>query len=73
MQTHEYPKFSCPGKGTNMLTRASVQEDVGRALAMARNLARIYAEVLDEPLPETLRCLIAKWESFDISDGLERG
>ncbi len=49
----------------------SVHEDVRRSLAMARNLARIYADVLDEPLPETQRCLIQKWESFDVSDGLE--
>jgi len=31
-------------------------------LAIARNLARIYAEVLDDPLPEDLRILIEKWE-----------
>src|SRR3954466_15874499 len=31
-------------------------------LAIARNLAPIYAEVLDDPLPEDLRILIEKWE-----------
>jgi hypothetical protein len=55
-----------------MLIRGSVHEDVRHALAMARNLARIYADVLEEPLPETLRCLIERWESFGACDSVER-
>ena len=32
-------------------------------LAIARNLARIYADVLDDPLPDDLRRLIGYWEA----------
>ena len=32
-------------------------------LAIARNLARIYADVLNDPLPEDLRRLIEHWET----------
>ena len=31
-------------------------------LAIARNLARIYADVLNDPLPDDLRRLIERWE-----------
>ena len=41
-------------------------------LAIARNLARIYADVLDDPLPENLRYLIEKWESRDNREGLRQ-
>jgi hypothetical protein len=32
-------------------------------LAIARNLARIYADVLNDPLPDDLRRLIERWET----------
>jgi len=35
----------------------------GHQLGIARNLARVYAEVLDEPLPAELRRLIARLEA----------
>jgi len=41
-------------------------------LAIARNLARIYADVLHDPLPENLRYLIEKWESRDGREGLRQ-
>ncbi len=40
-------------------------EDVPSRLAVARNLARIYTEVLEAPLPEALRYLLHKWEASD--------
>ena len=36
--------------------------DRGQQLGVARNLARVYAEVLEEPLPAELRRLIARLE-----------
>jgi len=64
--------FSYSGKGTDMLAMASIDEDARRILRMARNLARIYAEVLEEPLPDGLRCLIEKWGSHDGCEGSQR-
>ena len=44
---------------------ASDQEAMNSGLAIARNLARIYAEVLEAPLPEALQYLIQKWDGRD--------
>ncbi len=44
-------------------------EGVPARLAVARNLARIYTEVLEAPLPEALRYLIQKWEGSDTGQG----
>ncbi len=44
-------------------------DDVPARLAVARNLARIYTEVLEVPLPEALRYLIQKWEAPDTGKG----
>ena len=37
--------------------------DRGHQLGIARNLARLYAEVLEEPLPPELQRLIARLEA----------
>jgi hypothetical protein len=55
-----------------MLAMASIDEDVRPILAMARNLVRIYVEVLQEPLPDSLRGLIEKREDYNGSEGGER-
>ncbi len=49
-----------------------VDEDTGRdRLAVARNLARIYADVLEERLPKDLQSLLEKWERGD-NEGARR-
>ena len=37
-------------------------------LAIARNLARIYTDVLEAPVPTDLQHLIQKWESCHIGE-----
>jgi hypothetical protein len=44
----------------NLFSGTLVSIDGGRQLAIARNLARLYADVLDEPLPCDLERLIAR-------------
>ena len=38
-------------------------------LAVARNLARLYVEVLDAPVPEAVQYLIRKWEAGGEREG----
>ncbi len=56
----------------NPSKRPRVGEDTGRVrLAVARNLARIYADVLEERLPKGLQYLLEKWERGD-NEGAQR-
>ena len=51
------------------------REEAGTAnvrLVIARNLARIYSDVLKDPLPDDLQALIDKWEGRDHRDGLRQ-
>jgi hypothetical protein len=47
----------------NVFSGTLVSIDGGRQLAIARNLARLYADVLHEPLPCDLERLIARLEA----------
>ncbi len=56
----------------NPSKRPRVDEGTGCVrLAVARNLARIYADVLEERLPKDLQSLLEKWERGD-SEGARR-
>ena len=52
--------------------RPRADEGTGSArLAVARNLARIYADVLEERLPKDLQYLVEKWGRGD-NEGARR-
>ncbi len=56
----------------NPSKRSREDEGTGSArLAVARNLARIYADVLEERLPRDLQYLLEKWERGD-NEGARR-
>src|SRR4051794_3924806 len=58
----------CPPSHTVSGSAADADE-VNPGLAVARNLARIYVEVLETPVPEAVQYLICRWEAGGEREG----